>query len=295
MPGDDKEPEVAPDLVVLGAQEQVAGFVAAHHWTVLSGGGLPYPVAMSIGRFSGGLRCTGLLLGIPGDDGPRAANMTIDMAPDPDAFRAKLTELKALAEAGSREQESAKAKPPVIAVTSASLRKLKIPELLEAIAAAARALSDGRTILAENLEDFAGLGYDPGDWESDDGGKTYKLPPPISIRGPAEGSEFLDQLYPGMVPDLPPSAGPRVRGKAHSRDFFLTVAAEYKRACTPGEFRAPMKELCRRLSLAFRESSPIPEPTVRRWVQQARDMKLLGPSRPGIAGEYPEDTAEGSL
>jgi hypothetical protein len=294
MPGEDEEPELVPDLVVLGAQEQVAGFVAAHHWAVLSGGGLPYPVAMSIGRFSGGLRCTGLLLGIPGDDGPRAASMTIDMALDPGAFQAKLAELRTRAEAESRERESAGVEPPVIAVTSASLRKLKIPELLEAIAAAARALSDGRTIPAENLEDFAGLGYDSGDWESDDGGKTYKLPPPISISGPGKGREFFDQLYPGMVPDLPPSAGPRVRGRAHSRDFFLRVAAEYRSACNPGEFRAPMRELCRRLALAFGESSPVPEPTARRWVQQARDMKLLGPSRPGIAGEYPEDAAEGS-
>jgi len=72
------------------------------------------------------------------------------------------------------------------------------------------------------------------------------------------------------------------------------VAAEYKRACAPGEFRAPMKELCRRLALAFRESGTVPAPTARRWVQKARDMGLLDPSRPGIAGEYPEDAAEGS-
>jgi hypothetical protein len=31
----------------------------------------------------------------------------------------------------------------------------------------------------------------------------------------------------------------------------------------------------------------VPEPTTRRWVQRARDMGLLGVSRPGKAGEKP--------
>jgi hypothetical protein len=284
MAGEEEESGLVPDLVILGAREPVAGFVAAQEWTVLSGGGLPYPVALSIGRFAGGMRCTGLLLGIPEDDGRHAASMTVDLAIDPGAFQAKLAELKARAEVESRERESAGAAPPVIAVTSASLRKLKIPDLLEAIAAAARALGDGRTIPVRDLESFAGPGYDSGDWESGDGGKTYKLPPAISISSPRKDREFLDQLYPGMMPDLPSSAGPRVRGKQLGREHFVRVADEYRRAC---QFPAPMRELCRRLASAPGE--PVPEPTARRWVQQARRMKLLGPSRPGIAGEYPED------
>jgi hypothetical protein len=48
---------------------------------------------------------------------------------------------------------------------------------------------------------------------------------------------------------------------------------------------APMTELRRRLGEWLERE--VPEPTARRWVQRARDMGLLGASRPGKAGEKP--------
>jgi hypothetical protein len=69
--------------------------------------------------------------------------------------------------------------------------------------------------------------------------------------------------------------------KGHPRAHFEAVANAYRRAVE--EDPAPV----RRLSAEFRtpEGRPTPEPTVRRWIQRARDMELLGRSTPGRAGE----------
>lgn len=132
-------------------------------------------------------------------------------------------------------------------ITSASLRDIRIGELLQEI------VNTG-----DSLESV------------------------IELSGPGDGRPFLDRLAPGLLPDLPPRL-PRVRG-ALPRSHFETVAAEYRRALVRNK-RAPMTELRGRLAEWL--GREIPEPTARRWVQRARDMNLLGASRPGKAGEKP--------
>jgi hypothetical protein len=142
-------------------------------------------------------------------------------------------------------------------ITSASLREVRISELLQEIA---------RT--GDLLESL------------------------IEYTGPRAGRPFLDRLSPGLIPDLPPRP-PRVRG-ALPRSHFETVAAEYRRALVKNE-RAPMAEV-RRCLANWLEREEIPEPTVRRWVQRARDMGLLGSTTPGKAGDRPSPagTSNGS-
>ena len=132
-------------------------------------------------------------------------------------------------------------------ITSASLRDVRISELLQEVAKTGK--------LFESL---------------------------IEYSGPNDGRPFLDRLSPGLIPDLPPRP-PQVRG-ALPRSHFEAVATEYRRALVKNE-RAPMTELRRRLAEWL--DREIPEPTARRWVQRARDMGLLGASRPGKAGEKP--------
>lgn len=76
--------------------------------------------------------------------------------------------------------------------------------------------------------------------------------------------------------------GPRARPgpKGHSADHFQRVAEEYRHAYRAT--RAPIKELAKQMHAS--------EPTVRRWVQRARDMGYLGPSASGKAGEFHGDT-----
>jgi hypothetical protein len=130
-------------------------------------------------------------------------------------------------------------------ITSASLREVRIAELLQEVASAGN--------LLQAL---------------------------IEYSGPGDGRPFLDRLSPGLLPDLPPRP-PQVRG-ALPRSHFETVAAEYRRALLVND-RAPMTELRRRLAEWL--GREVPEPSARRWVQRARDMGLLGASRPGKAGE----------
>jgi hypothetical protein len=169
-------------------------------------------------------------------------------------------------------------------VTSASLREIRVSELLEVITGASDLLSKPRTVTAAELAGLAGPGYDPADFRSTDGGKTYELPPLISYRGPEMGRPFLDRLLPGMVPEAPPQSS-RIRGQALGRDHFEWVAGEYRRALKEKP-SAPMREMIRRLTVKLKRE--IPEPTARRWVQRARDLGMLGPSAPGKAGEYPD-------
>jgi hypothetical protein len=135
-----------------------------------------------------------------------------------------------------------------VEITSASLRDVRVTELLQQIAST-------------------------GDL----------LEPLFSYSGPREGRPFLDRLIPGLVPDLPPQVPP-VRGGALPRGHFEVVANEYRRALVV-DTHAPMTELRHRLAEWL--DREIPEPTARRWVQRARDMGLLGASRPGKAGEKP--------
>jgi hypothetical protein len=133
-------------------------------------------------------------------------------------------------------------------ITSASLRDVRVTELLQEIAKAGK--------LLEAL---------------------------IEYTGPREDRPFLDRLTPGLIPDLQPRAA-QVRGARLERSHFEAVAEAYRSALTVN-LRAPMTELRRQLSESL--DREIPEPTARRWVQRARDMGLLGASRPGVAGEKP--------
>jgi hypothetical protein len=62
------------------------------------------------------------------------------------------------------------------------------------------------------------------------------------------------------------------------REHFERVAADY---------RAALVSAPHRLIQHLAERNQVPEPTLRRWVQRARDMGLLGQSTPGKAGEKP--------
>lgn len=64
--------------------------------------------------------------------------------------------------------------------------------------------------------------------------------------------------------------------KGYDRSHFERVAAIYRQALKTSP-HAPMKETSRVLHTS--------EATARRWVQRARDMRLLGESQPGKAGE----------
>jgi hypothetical protein len=81
------------------------------------------------------------------------------------------------------------------------------------------------------------------------------------------GTEELYRDLPAYVPQRP---GPHGLQRAH----FEKVAEAYRAASLTG---SPI----RTISKAWNA----PEASVRRWVQRARDMDLLGPPRPGKAGE----------
>lgn len=71
--------------------------------------------------------------------------------------------------------------------------------------------------------------------------------------------------------------------KGHPREHYEQVAALYKRAVREAP-DAPVKQVAKQLRTP--EGNPTPEPTVRRWLQRCRQMKLLGPSRPGRPGRH---------
>src|ERR1041385_8185096 len=74
-----------------------------------------------------------------------------------------------------------------------------------------------------------------------------------------------------------PHPGP----KGHPRTHFERVAARYRQLLVAAP-RRPVKALADELYAS--------EPTVRRWLQRARDMGLLGASQQGKAGEKPEES-----
>jgi hypothetical protein len=72
----------------------------------------------------------------------------------------------------------------------------------------------------------------------------------------------------------------------YPHEHYEQVAAAYRQALTEAP-RSPVKWLTEQLHAS--------EPTVRRWVQRARDLGLLGASTPGRAGETPtKSTTKGS-
>lgn len=81
------------------------------------------------------------------------------------------------------------------------------------------------------------------------------------------GTEEIYRDLPAYVPQRP---GPRGLQRAH----FERVAEAYRAASLTG---SPVPTIAK----AWNTS----ESNVRRWVQRARDMGLLGPPRPGKAGE----------
>jgi transposase-like protein len=99
-----------------------------------------------------------------------------------------------------------------------------------------------------------------------------------ALRDDPKGKALFDRLF-GLADDLPASFPRRRPGpKGHPREHFEMVARAYRRALAeaPG---APVKTLAKQLHAS--------EATVRRWIQRARDMGLLGPSTAGKAGEQP--------
>ena len=173
-------------------------------------------------------------------------------------------------------------------ITSASLRGIRIPELLQAVGQWQAMLGTGAPVDPGVLER---MGLDPAEFIDPDDGVTY-LPALISYSGPRSSRPPLDQLFPGMVPDVP--AKPYVRGGPLPRSLFETVAAEYRKALTTAP-AAPVAALCKSKELRkLRGGRPITEPTARRWVQRCRDMGLLGKSVPGKAGEYSEGAGDGA-
>jgi hypothetical protein len=264
----EKRKQLTPDQVDLGERERVTQFVKTRHWTVITSKDLPWPVAISVARAGDELRCTGLVIGFS----PEAPS----------------------AEPG----EEGSVLP---SITSGSLRRLAIPDLLAAIGHAGRFFSEPFRVPATAMPGVAGPDWDRADFEdaTDDGGRTYLVGPIFGISGPRADRPFLDQLYPGMIPDaIEPAPKRRGPGRRLDHDHYVTVAEQHRIATRRGENREyvyakPMDELARRLGIKFDpKKQPIPKPTVRRWVKRARDIGLLGPSRPGIAGDYPED-AEG--
>jgi hypothetical protein len=99
-----------------------------------------------------------------------------------------------------------------------------------------------------------------------------------ALRDDPQGKALFGRLF-GLADDLPASFQRRRPGpKGLPREHFEEVAQAYRRALAeaPG---APVKTLAKQMNTS--------EATLRRWIQRARDMGLLGPSAPGKAGEQP--------
>jgi hypothetical protein len=98
-----------------------------------------------------------------------------------------------------------------------------------------------------------------------------------ALRDDPKGRALFREIF-RLADDL--SALPRRRPgpKGYDRAHFEQVAEAYRAALVHAP-QAPIKALAGQL---YRS-----EATVRRWVQRARDMGLLGSSTPGRAGEGP--------
>jgi hypothetical protein len=99
-----------------------------------------------------------------------------------------------------------------------------------------------------------------------------------ALRDDPEGKALFRRLF-ALADDLPPTFPRRRPGpKGHPREHFEQVAQAYRIALARAP-RAPVKTLAEQMNAS--------DATVRRWIQRARDMGLLGPSTPGKAGEQP--------
>lgn len=152
-------------------------------------------------------------------------------------------------------------RPGFTVLTSASLRKnIKIPPLLESVRREEAFFALPWRVPAEQMPAFAGPDWEPdpdpsapdAKWRSDDGGETYLLPPVLHYTGPLEDGRVLEQLVPGLVPDLPPAAAPKTGGREWPPEHFVLVASEYRRAYRRREelgsrTRPAMQEFCARM------------------------------------------------
>jgi hypothetical protein len=98
-----------------------------------------------------------------------------------------------------------------------------------------------------------------------------------AMRDDPEGAAFFRRTF-ALADDLPALQRPRPGPRGHDRAWFERVANEYRAALAHSP-RKPIKTVAEQLHAS--------EATVRRWVQRARDMGLLGASTPGRAGEGP--------
>jgi len=98
-----------------------------------------------------------------------------------------------------------------------------------------------------------------------------------ALRDDPQGRALFREIF-RLADDLPATPRHRPGPKGHPRSHFEQVAEAYRTALAQAP-QAPIKALA--------EQYQYSEATVRRWVQRARDMGLLGASTPGRAGEGP--------
>lgn len=92
------------------------------------------------------------------------------------------------------------------------------------------------------------------------------------------GEAVMRQMAKAAFKSAVPFPGPRTRpGRQGLPAERIEWAAKAYRAALATAPRRPIQYLS--------EKSGVPEPTLRRWVQRARDRGLLGASTPGKAGE----------
>jgi hypothetical protein len=99
----------------------------------------------------------------------------------------------------------------------------------------------------------------------------------VALRDDPRGRAFFREIF-RLADELPTLPRRRPGPRGYDRAHFEQVADAYRAALahTP---HAPIKALAQQLHYS--------EATVRRWLQRARDMGLLGASTPGRAGELP--------
>jgi hypothetical protein len=262
-----------------------AEFVRSRYWIEISGGDLPFPVVMSIGKASGGvMRCTGMILGISGEQmhGPVTE---LEPGLSAEQFQEQLASLRA---------EAAAPAPEVIEIMTSSLHKIKVSDLLERVLRihleGTGALEDeGIHGLADELvaphlaaaSDLERAGYDLAEWQdgiintTGEGEALYRMPPLMEFTkldaqgrliahhgGPTradpadeakrdEQTPILEWLYPGFTPDLPEGGLPRTRSKQYNDEFYRQIASYYEVACERHP-DAPTQELCRMLGKIMR-------------------------------------------
>jgi hypothetical protein len=105
-----------------------------------------------------------------------------------------------------------------------------------------------------------------------------------ALRDDPKGRAFYRQVF-RLADNLPALPRRRPGRKGYDCAHFERVAEAYRAALVYAPHK-PIKVLAPQLHAS--------EATVRRWVQRARDMGLLGPSTPGRAGEGPAGVVQRS-